>query len=113
MSMHRVCIPLDLGGAVGGRCGQASSVITCVLNEGEISDWVEHHVAWDNNYGVDVPGVHHPRLVRFLTENKIDLVIADDVCPGVRRTLSVLGIDLREHVTGDPRDALRAELAAV
>jgi len=112
MNDQRVCLPLDTEGNIRGRLGQARTVVTCHLTDEGVAEWTEHSVDWDNDYGVTVHGVHHPRVVKFLRRNEIDLVMADEVCDSIKNTLAVLGIVLREKVTGDPRAAVGMLAAA-
>mgnify|MGYP006277404633 FL=1 len=104
MTEQRICIPVNADGTIQGRLGQAHAVATCTVDDSGVRDWVEHTVNWDWTYGVDVPGVNHPRVIRFLQAHQVDVVVADEICPGVERTLGVLGIDVRAHRTGMARD---------
>ena len=112
MNDRRVCVPLDTEGTIRGRLGQAHVAVTCRLTDQGVTEWTEHAVDWDNNYGVTVYGVHHPRVIKFLKKHDIDLVVGDEVCDTTKQTLSVLGIEVRDNVTRDPRQALEVVVAA-
>jgi predicted Fe-Mo cluster-binding NifX family protein len=112
MNALTVCVPINVDGTIHPLLGQAPRVATCHVNGGIVSDWTEHAVDWDNNYGVDVLGVHHPRVIRFLIDHDVDTVVADDVCPGVQRVLTTRGVTLHSQVTGDARSAVAAMGAA-
>jgi predicted Fe-Mo cluster-binding NifX family protein len=100
-----VCIPLNADGTIHDRLGQANKVAICHVHDGAVTDWTEHVVEWDTTYGVDVLGVHHPRVIRFLQGNNVNVVVADNVCDIMQSTLPTLGIEVRMHVTGDARQA--------
>jgi predicted Fe-Mo cluster-binding NifX family protein len=105
MNDTTVCIPLNADGTIHERLGQANTVAICRVCDGQITDWTEHVVAWDTTYGVDVLGVHHPRVIRFLQGNNVTAVVADNVCDVIQTTLPVLGIQVHDHITGDARTA--------
>ena len=112
MSNQTVCIPLSPTGTVDGRLGQASAVVLCQVDDGDITRWQEVTVDWAQDYGVDVPGVHHPRVIRFLQSHQVTAVVADQVCEVMQETLPKLGIAVRSGFSGDPRSALVDALAA-
>lgn len=103
--MSTLCIPMNLDGTIHDRLGSAPVVATCGIRDGQIVDWTEHPVEWDRTYGVDVPGVHHPRLIRFMRDQGVTDVVADDVCESVQRVMATMGIAAHLHVTGDARTA--------
>jgi predicted Fe-Mo cluster-binding NifX family protein len=108
MNDMTVCIPLNADGTIHDRLGQAHTVALCHVVDGQVTDWTEHVVDWDTTYGVDVLGVHHPRVIRFLQGNSVNAVVADNVCDIMKSTLPTLGITVRSGVTGDAREALTA-----
>jgi len=101
-----VCVPLNPDGTIHDRLGHANAVALCTVVDGEVTDWTVHVVDWDTTYGVDVMGVHHPRVIRFLQDNDVDTVVADNVCDIMQSTLPTLGITVYSGVTGDARDAV-------
>ena len=103
MTTQTVCIPLNADGTIHDRLGQANKVAICRVDGAAVSDWTEIIVAWDTTYGVDVLGVHHPRVIRFLQENRVDTIVADNVCDIMKSTLPALGITVHAGVTGDAR----------
>jgi len=108
MTAHTVCVPLNADGTIHDRLGKARVVATCRVQGAKVSDWVEHTVRWDTTYGVDVLGVHHPRVIRFLKEHKVDVVVANNVCDIMKSTLPTLGIAVHSGHTGDARSAVVA-----
>lgn len=112
MNTQTVCIPLNADGTIHDRLGQANSVALCHVDGDTVTDWKEVVVEWDTTYGVDVLGVHHPRVIRFLQENKVDTVVADNVCDIMRTTLPTLGIAVHAGVTGDARTVVASAARA-
>jgi predicted Fe-Mo cluster-binding NifX family protein len=108
MNFTTVCIPLNADGTIHNRLGQANTVAICQVSEGQVTDWTEHVVEWDTTYGVDVLGVHHPRVIRFLQSNNVNTVVANNVCGIMQTTLPTLGIAVYAGVTGDARSAVES-----
>lgn len=108
MRTTRICIPLDGHGGVAPRLGQAPIVAVCRVDDGVITSWVEHPVRWDTTYGVDVPGVHHPRVVRFMLEHEVNDVVANAVCDSVQRALDTNGVNVHVSQHVDARRAVDA-----
>jgi predicted Fe-Mo cluster-binding NifX family protein len=107
-----VCVPLNTDGTLTPRLGQAPRVAVCRVDAGAVSDWTEHAVAWDTTYGVDVLGVHHPRVVRFLRDQQVDTVVAADVCESMQQVLGSIGVTVRTGYAGDARTAVQAAMEA-
>lgn len=105
MNTQTVCIPLNPDGTIHHRLGQANSVAICKVDGSDVTDWTEIVVDWDTTYGVDVPGVHHPRVIRFLQDHQVNAVIANNVCDIMQTTLPTLGIAVHSGVTGDAKAA--------
>lgn len=106
MNAQTVCIPLNADGTIHDRLGQANSVAICQVEGDRVSDWTEIVVDWDTTYGVDVLGVHHPRVIRFLQEHQVQAVVADNVCDIMKSTLPTLGVTVHAGVTGDARQVV-------
>ncbi|MBK9739836.1 MAG: hypothetical protein IPO93_10035 [Actinobacteria bacterium] len=103
-----VCVPLNSDGTIHNRLGQANVVAICHVHDGQVTDWDEHVVEWDTTYGVDVLGVHHPRVIRFLQDQHVTAVVADNVCDIMQSTLPTLGITVSTGHSGDARSAVEA-----
>ena len=113
MNTRTVCIPVNADGTIHDRLGKAPVAVVCQVRDDAVVDWVQHDVHWDQTYGVDVMGVHHPRVIRFLQEHQVDTVVADNVCDGMMRVFDSLGITLYAGVTGDARTAVLGNLRTV
>lgn len=106
MNDTTICIPLNADGTIHHRLGQTHLVATCQVRDDVVSEWNEHVVDWDQTYGVDVLGVHHPRVLRFMQANGVTTVIANDVCASMQRVLTKIGVDVHTQMTGDARAAV-------
>jgi len=108
MNDMTVCVPVNTDGTIHNRLGQAPIVATCHIHDGEVTDWTEHAVGWDQTYGVDVLGVHHPAVIRFMQDQHVNTVVADNVCDSMQTVLTKLGLTLQTGITGDARSAVGA-----
>jgi predicted Fe-Mo cluster-binding NifX family protein len=106
-----VCVPLNPDGTLTPRLGQAPKVAICRVDQGTISDWTEFPVEWDTTYGVDVLGVHHPRVVRFMRDHQVDTVVAASVCESMQQVLSSIDVTVRTGFDGDARAAVGSATA--
>ncbi len=111
MNAQIICIPLNADGTIHDRLGKANTVAICKLEDGQVSDWTEHVVEWDTTYGVDVMGVHHPRIMRFMQDQKVDAVVADNVCDVIQRSLPNVGVTVHPGFTGDARSVVASAMA--
>ena len=107
-----ICVPLNTDGTIHQILGQAPVVATCQVDEGMVTDWVEHPVHWDQTYGVDVKGVHHPRIIRFIQENDVNVVVANDVCESMQKVFATLGVTVHLHNDGNGRAAVETVVPA-
>jgi predicted Fe-Mo cluster-binding NifX family protein len=110
MNAITIAIPVTTDGAVFERLAKAPVAVTCVLRDGQIVDWTEHAVGWDQTYGVDVMGNHHARVMRFMQEHDVTDVVAADVCDNMRRSLEAKGVVLHADFAGDARTAVISAL---
>ena len=111
MNAQVICVPLNPDGSIHDRLGQARTVALCKVTGDQVAEWTEHLVEWDTTYGVDVMGAHHPRLIRFMQEQHVDAVVADNVCDVIQRSLPHVGVTVHDGFTGDARTAVAALVA--
>lgn len=101
-----ICSTLAPDGAVGGGLGRASRVAVAAVSAGAVDSWEEHDVDWDRLHGEGSEGAHHARIVRFLREHDVEVVIARGIGPGMQRTLATMGLRTVLGVEGDARAAM-------
>lgn len=97
----KVLTTLDAGGNVGGGLGRAPRVGLATVEDGRITSWEEIPVGWDELHGQGAEGAHHARIVRFLREHQVGVVVAKGVGEGMQRVLGNMGIRLVLGVQGD------------
>ncbi len=105
-----VAVPVEEGRKVGHGWGRAPRVAVATVAGGRITGWTEHQVDWDALHDTTTEGGHHARVVRFLKEQRIDVVVAHHMGPPMARMIESMGL---EHRLGAAGDAEAAVLAAV
>ena len=100
------------GDQVGPRWGRAPRVAVAVVVDGGVAHWSELAVGWDVAHDEGTEGSHHARVVRFLREQREQVVAADHVGDGKVRMLASAGVVLVTGAHGPARDAVLAAAAA-
>lgn len=107
-----VMTTLDTNGNVGGGLGRASHVALASVEGGEITSWNEHEVAWDRLHDEGTEGAHHARIVTFLREHHVNVVVAKGIGEGMQRVLTNMGIRMALGLQGDAREAVASAAGA-
>ena len=105
-----VCIPVapDGSGAVGHGWGRAARVAVAGLEGGAIVAWDEHDVGWDVLHDEGTEGGHHARIARFLTDHRVEAVVAGHMGPPMVQMLGKMGIAIVLDAEGAARAAVLA-----
>lgn len=90
---------------VGGGWGKAHDVAIARVVDGQVVDWQEHEVGWDELHGQGAEGAHHARIVRFCREHGVQVVVTGHMGPPMQNTLAKLGARVVLGLTGDARAA--------
>jgi predicted Fe-Mo cluster-binding NifX family protein len=106
-----VAVTVTPDGGVGGGLGRAQTVALADVRENDVADWTEVSVGWGDLHGTGPEGTHHARIVRFLRDNEVQVVVTTGLGAGMRQTLAKLGVDVRTDLAGDARAAARAAAA--
>lgn len=93
------------GSLVGGGWGRAQRVAVATVEDGALTSWEEHDVRWDLAHGEGTEGSHHARIVRFLREHGVQVVVTGHMGPPMARMLATMGIRAVVDVAGDARGA--------
>ena len=93
------------GSLVGGGWGRAQRIAVATVDAGTVTDWVEHDVRWDLAHDEGTEGSHHARIVRFLKDNAVEVVVTGHMGPPMARMLGTMGIRAMVDVIGDARAA--------
>lgn len=114
VSKHRMEAPVIIAaaiapdGTIGHAWGRAETVAVARVADGGIVDWQEHSVGWDQSHEQGTHGSHHARVVTFLRDQGVEVVLAQHVGEGMRRMLGSMGLVLVEGAGGDARAAMVA-----
>ena len=92
-------------GRVGGGLGGAQTLAVADVRDGAIASWTEIEVGWGALRGTGTEGSHHARIVRFVREHALEVVVTSGVGEGMRTTLGKLGVAVRTDLAGDARAA--------
>lgn len=109
----RLAVPVNPDGNVAPCWGQASQVAVAEVNGSwnRICGWRVHRVDWDDSYAHSSRASHHNRVLRFLADQEVEMVVAGPrLGLPMARTLASAGIHAVLGATGDAR---QAALAAV
>lgn len=101
-----VCTTLGPDGTVGGGLGKAAHVALATVTDGQVGEWTEHEVEWDRLHDEGTEGAHHARIVKFLREHGVEMVVARGIGPGMQNTLGKMGVRFTLGVQGDARQAV-------
>jgi predicted Fe-Mo cluster-binding NifX family protein len=96
------------GSSVGEGWGRAQRIAVAAVERGEVTDWTEHDVRWDLAHDEGSEGSHHARVVRFLRENAVQVVVTGHMGPPMARMLETMGIRAVTDVSGDAKAAAEA-----
>lgn len=106
------CIPITSDGLVAPGWGRAPRVAVATVNDGEVTNWQENEVAWDVLHDEGTEGAHHARVVRFLREHQVEVIVVERMGDGMARTMTAMGMRLVDGATGDARAAVLAAAGA-
>jgi len=101
-----LCVPVTTDGQVDPRWGKADRIAVADVIEGEIKAWREFEVLWSTLHDEGTPGSHHARVVRFLREHHIEIVVANHIGDGMVRMLATMSLPTHLGATGDARAAV-------
>lgn len=108
-----IAVPTDPSGDVGHSWGRARTVAVAHVSNGQIEQWDEFDVRWDQSHDSGTHGSHHATVARFLKEHEVTAVLVTKVGDGMARMLHTMGVRMESGVTGDARAAVeRATIAS-
>ncbi len=121
-----------VGDQMGGGLGRAKSMAVADVQDGDIKSWQVYDVGWDvlhdapsapgeghdhADHGAHADhgsthgcghGAHHARIVRFMKEHNVEVVVSGHIGPPMAHTLDLMGVKCVMGATGDTREAIAA-----
>jgi predicted Fe-Mo cluster-binding NifX family protein len=104
----KACIPVTDDDATAPGWGRAYRVAVADVSDGRIVDWRTFVVGWDTAHDEGPEGTHHARVARFLIDQRIDVVVAQHMGPGMTRMLAGMGLGCALGAGPDARAAVLA-----
>ena len=113
MTSTETVVAVNLAGPdVGSGLGRARTMAVAHVADGQVTQWTEHTVGWDDLHGQGPEGSHHARIVRFVRDNQVAVVVTGHLGPPMHHTLTQLGCKVVTGLTGDARAAAVAAVEA-
>lgn len=103
-----VCAPVTMDGNIDPRWGRADWVAIADVQGGEIKTWREVEVSWSRLHDEGTDGSHHARVVKFLKENGVEVVVVNHMGDGMTRMLKTMEIPVHLDASGDARLAIQS-----
>ncbi|MCL2470901.1 MAG: dinitrogenase iron-molybdenum cofactor [Propionibacteriaceae bacterium] len=109
-----------VGSLVGEGLGRAQTMAVADVEDGTILSWKEIEVRWDLSHdqpsageqaAPDAPfhtahtshGSHHARIVTFMRDHDVEVVVTGHVGPPMAHTLGLMGITVLVGATGEAK----------
>jgi predicted Fe-Mo cluster-binding NifX family protein len=108
-----IAIPVDADDQVAHGWGRAPAIALATVTDGAITDWQVHDVRWDVAHDEGTEGSHHARVVRFLKDNAVELVVAEHMGDGMVRMLGSMKLPTVLGAAGDARASVLAAVEMV
>lgn len=105
-----VCVPITSDGNIDPRWGRADWVAVADVADGKIASWQEIEVSWSRLHDEGTEGSHHARVVKFLREHHVEVVVAHHMGDGMVRMLDTMKLPVHLGAAGDARVAVLAAI---
>ncbi|MCL2849072.1 MAG: NifB/NifX family molybdenum-iron cluster-binding protein [Micrococcales bacterium] len=110
---QRTVVAVNLvGDEAGGGLGRAHVLGVAEVVDAQVTAWSQHEVGWDVLHDEGPRGSHHARIVRFMREHEVGVVVTGHLGPPMHHTLTALGCKVVSGATGDARAAALAAVDA-
>lgn len=107
-----IATPVTDTGQSAAAWGKAHWIGVATVEDGAVSAWQVHEVAWDVSHDEGTHGSHHARIVRFLKEHGIQAVVVDHMGPGMVQVMQTMQIPVLPASPGDAQASILAALTA-
>ena len=108
-----IAIPVDAADQVAHGWGRAPRIALATVSDGVVTDWHVHDVGWDVAHDEGTEGSHHARVVRFLKDNAVEMVVAEHMGDGMVRILGSMHLPVVLGAAGDARASVLSALEVV
>lgn len=108
----RIATPVDAAGQSAHAWGRAHWIAVADVTEGAIADWQVHEVSWDELHDAGTHGSHHARIVTFLKDQGIQVVVVNHMGEGMQRVLASMSIPMLPASPGDAKESVVAAVHA-
>ena len=105
-----IAIPVDAADQVAHGWGRAPSIALATVTGGAITGWQVHDVGWDVAHDEGTEGSHHARVVAFLRDKGVEMVVAEHMGDGMVRILGSMHLPVVLGAAGDARASVIAAL---
>jgi predicted Fe-Mo cluster-binding NifX family protein len=107
-----VATPVTESGQSAAAWGKAHWIGVAGVEDGAVTAWQVHEVAWDVSHDEGTHGSHHARIVRFLKEHGIEAVVVDHMGPGMVQVMQTMRIPVLPASPGDAKASVLVAVAA-
>lgn len=107
-----VATPVTESGQSAAAWGKAHWIGVAGVEGGQVTSWQIHEVGWDVSHDEGTHGSHHARIVRFLKEQGIEVVVVDHMGPGMVQVMETMKIPLLQASPGEAQASILASLAS-
>ena len=107
-----IATPVTATGQSAAAWGKAHWIGVATVEDGAVTAWQVREVAWDVSHDEGTHGSHHARIVRFLKEHDIAVVVVDHMGPGMVQVMETMKIPLLPASPGDAKASILAALTA-
>ncbi len=107
-----VATPVTESGLSAAAWGKAHWIGVANVEDGQVSAWQIHEVAWDVSHDEATHGSHHARVVRFLKGEGVQAIVVDHLGEGMQRMINKMGIATLPAIPGDAQASILAAVGA-
>ena len=107
-----IATPVTEAGQSAAAWGKAHWIGVATVEDGAVTAWQVHEVAWDVSHDEGTHGSHHARIVRFLKEHDIAAVVVDHMGPGMVQVMETMRIPVLPASPGDAQTSVLAALGS-
>lgn len=105
-----VCAPVTSDEHIDPYLDRADWIVVAEVINGEIVSWQDIDVLWSLLHDSGAYGSHHDRIVKFLSEHRIEAIVANHMGDDMVRILKTKGTPVHLGATGNARTAVKTSI---